>query len=79
LEFLDISTLMAGASAGLAGGTSVSAVRGDGGEANAISPDAIGPARFPSARLIEANRHHPRGILSGAALFIEPTECKSSS
>jgi hypothetical protein len=43
------------------------AVRGDGGKAKAIPPDAIGPARFPSARLIEANRHHARGVLSGAA------------
>jgi hypothetical protein len=50
------------------------AVRGYGEKAKAISPDAIGPARFPGARLIEANRHHPRGILSGAALFIDPTE-----
>ena len=25
-------------------------------------PMAIGPARFPGARLIEADRHHPRGI-----------------
>jgi hypothetical protein len=39
------------------------------GKAKAIPPDAIGQARFPGARLIEANRHHPRGILSGAALF----------
>ena len=53
------------------------AVRGYGGKAKANPPDAIGPARFPGARLIEANRYHPRGILSGAALFIGPTECIS--
>jgi hypothetical protein len=45
------------------------AVRGYGGKAKAISPDAIGPARFPGARLIEANRHHPRGISVGRSPF----------
>jgi hypothetical protein len=55
---------------GLAVGQMPGAVRGHGGKAKAIRPDAIGPARFPGARLIEANRHHPRGILSGAALSI---------
>ena len=54
-----------------------SAVRGYGGKAKAIPPDAIGPAPFRGARLIEANRHHTRGTLSGAALFIDPTECKT--
>jgi predicted fused transcriptional regulator/phosphomethylpyrimidine kinase len=49
------------------------AVRGYGGKAKAISPDAIGPSRFLGARLIEANRHQPRAFLSGAALFIDPT------
>ena len=53
--------------------------RGYGGKAKAIRPDAIGPARFPGARLIEANRHHPRGILSAAALFIGPKECKTGT
>jgi hypothetical protein len=54
------------------------AVRGYRGKAKANPPDAIGPARFPGARLIEANRHHSRGILSGAALFVVPTECISN-
>jgi hypothetical protein len=45
------------------------AVRGYGGKAKAISPDAIGPARFPGARMIEANRHHPRGISVGRSPF----------
>ena len=62
-------TLMAGALLDWRLGQVPGAVRGDGGKAKAIRPDAIGSARFPGARLIEANRRHPRGILSGAALF----------
>jgi hypothetical protein len=50
------------------------AVRGYGGKFESHPADAIGPARFPGARLIEADRHHPRGILSGAAFFVDPTE-----
>ena len=52
--------------------------RGYGGKAKAIPPDANGPARFPGARMIETNRHHLEAFLSGAALFIDLTECKSA-
>jgi hypothetical protein len=58
----------------LAGGTNAGCCSWSWWKSQSHPADAIGPARFPGARLIEANRHHPRGILSGAALFIDPTE-----
>jgi hypothetical protein len=48
-----------------------SAVRGYGGKAKAISPDAIGPARFLGARLIEAKPPPASGVAHGAGL-LEP-------
>jgi hypothetical protein len=41
----------------LLAGTPVHAVRGHSGKAKAVPPDAISPARFSGAKLIEATRH----------------------
>ena len=69
---------MAGASAGLSGGTNAGCCSGLWWKGQSHLADAIGPARFLGATLIEANRHHPGGILSSAALFFWTRQNTSS-